>query len=73
MPRKYQRSLVPYFKKYQLTSLYSDKNASSKKVIEKLGSKTVSLLEGEEAEERELDLNRRLQLMETVQECFDNQ
>ena len=59
--RKYQRNLVPYFKKYQLTGLDDDQHGR-KKVIstELLGDKTKRLLVGEELEELELSKNKKL-------------
>ena len=58
--RKYQRNLVPYFKKYQLTGLDDDQHG--RKVIsrELLGDKTMSLLVGEELEELELSKKKKL-------------
>ena len=51
---------MPYFKKYQLTGLDDDQHGQ--KVISKelLGDKTMSLLVGEELEERELGKNKKL-------------
>ena len=44
--KKYQRSLIPYFKKYSLAELEGD--TSSKTVFTTERSATKSLLEGEE-------------------------
>ena len=68
--RKYQRNLVPYFKKYQLTGLDDDQHGQKVISRELLGHKTMSLLEGEELEERELSDNKKLQLKETIEGCF---
>ena len=43
--RKYQRNLVPYFKKYQLPELEGDKK---RRIFDRLGEKTQSLLEDHE-------------------------
>ena len=48
--RKYQRNLVPFFKKYQLPDL--DDEESSLISRKRFSSKTMQLLEGEEFEER---------------------
>ena len=58
--RKYQRNLVPYFKKYQLTGLDDDQHGRKVISSELLGGRTMSLLEGEELEERELSTNKKL-------------
>ena len=59
--RKYQRNLVPYFKKYQLTGLDDDQHGRNKVISkELLGDKTMSLLVGEELEELELSKNKKL-------------
>ena len=59
--RKYQRNLVPYFKKYQLTGLDDDQHGRNKVISkELLGDKTMSLLVGEELEELERSKNKKL-------------
>ena len=59
--RKYQRNLVPYFKKYQLTGLDDDQYGRNKVISkELLGDKTMSLLVGEELEELEWSKNKKL-------------
>ena len=61
MLRKYQRNLVPYFKKYQLTGLDDDQYGRNKVISkELLGDKTMSLLVGEELEELEWSKNKKL-------------
>ena len=69
---KYQRSLVPYFKKYQLTELEGDKKTRRIFSTDNLGEKTRELLEGEELEDREIENSKKLQLIETVRELFDS-
>ena len=69
--RKYQRNLVPYFKKYQLTELEGDKawELSTARITESvLGSSASQLLDHDE--EAEKMRNRKLMLTETVKECF---
>ena len=58
--RKYQRNLVPYFKKYQLTGLDDEQHGRNVISSDLLGEKTKSLLEGEELEEREQSTNKNL-------------
>ena len=74
MLRKYQRDLVPYFKKYQLTGL-DDSSQNGRKVFssEILGAKTMNLLEGEEFEERQLIMNKKMHLMDRVKDCFTSE
>ena len=66
--KKYQRSLVPFFKKYQLTQLRGDEK---KPFIgtDALGSTAQKLLEGED--ESMLLESRKLELLESVQQNFD--
>ena len=71
--RKYQRNLVPYFKKYQLTGLDDDQHSRSVLSSQLLGDKTMSLLDSEELENREQTKNKKLQLMESIQDSFVNE
>ena len=69
--RKYQRQLVPYFKKYQLTELTGDKKKSlisTEQLLGQLGSeasqRVLNLIDdGEEAENLR---NRKCELIEAV-------
>ena len=56
--RKYQRNLVPFFKKYRLPDL--DDGKSSLFTRERFGSKTMQLLEGEEFEELRMSENKTM-------------
>ena len=66
--RKYQRNLVPYFKKYLLTEIDGDKKKSIFDA-ENLGSTAQSLLE--DNEESEILKYKRLELISTVNERFN--
>ena len=66
--RKYQRNLIPYFKKYLLTEIDGDKKKSIFDT-ESLGKAAESLLENNE--ENEILNNKRLNLISTVNERFN--
>ena len=66
--RKYQRNLIPYFKKYLLTEIDGDKKKSIFDT-ESLGKAAESLLENNE--ESEILNNKRLNLISTVNERFN--
>ena len=66
--RKYQRNLIPYFKKYLLTEIDGDKKKSIFDT-ESLGKTAESLLENNE--ENEILNNKRLNLISTVNERFN--
>ena len=68
--KKYQRNLIPYFKKYQLTELEGDKDTASI-ASERLGSAAQNLIEGkDEAENLRI---KELNLLETVLTSFDSE
>ena len=64
--KEYQRSMIPYFKKYQLTELEGDRSRLAFDAS-KLGSRAQNLLEGEDEESEALRMTE-LNLMETVRE-----
>ena len=66
--RKYQRNLVPYFKKFQLPELEGDKK---RRIFDRLGEKAQSLLE--DHEEVEIQKSKKLALIETVKDRFDTE
>ena len=68
--RKYQRNLIPFFKKYQLTELEGDRDQSFLSSSQVLGSTAQQLLDNNNDEE-ELR-NKKLNLTETVKEFFDS-
>ena len=69
--RKYQRELVPYFKKYQLTELEGDKHTSILDAGAQMNKIAQGLLENDE-EQNMLD-NRKEMLVQTVSEHFDSE
>ena len=69
--KEYQRSMIPYFKKYQLTELEGDR---SRQVFatDRLGSRAQHLIDGED-EELEAQRMTQLNLIETVREITFNE
>ena len=68
--RKYQRNLIPFFKKYQLTELEGDRDQSFLSSSQVFGSTAQQLLDNNNDEE-ELR-NKKLNLTETVKEFFNS-
>ena len=66
--RKYQRNLVPYFKKYQLPELEGDKKCRIFD-IDRLGEQTKALIEDQK--EFKIKQEKKEALVETVNQRFD--
>ena len=69
--RKYQRNLVPYFKKYQLPELDGDKKSKifDLERLGSLGEQTKALIEDQE--EFKKKQSKKLALAEDVNQRFD--
>lgn len=46
MLKEYQRSLIPYFKRYQLTTIDGDKDKKVFDAAQKLGSNALKIIDG---------------------------